>query len=100
MALSDVQLGVWLRIRAVCSELGTSEFTYRSEWLGYFPFGAYHWIEIRANEIKEMPSGWSRADLLALEAEELVRCVESWQSPNDEFESTMLFNILAGGLPG
>lgn len=93
MALSDVQLGVWSRIRAACSELGADEFTYRSEWLGYFPFGAYHWIEVGASEIKEMPCGWTRGDLLALETEGLVRCVESWQSPKDEFELKMLFNI-------
>lgn len=93
MALSDIQQGLWSRIRAVCSELRATEFTYRSEWLGYLPFGAYHWIEIGANDIKALPSGWSRGDLLALEAEGLVHCVESWQSPKDEFECKMLFNI-------
>jgi len=74
-----------------------SGFTYRSEWLGYFPFGVYQWIEVEAREIKELPSGWSRGDLLALEAEGLVRCVESLQSSKDEFESKLLFSIHADG---
>jgi hypothetical protein len=97
MALSDIQLGLWSRIRAACSDTKTSELTYRSEWLGYFPFGAYHWLEVETNEISELPSGWSRGDLLALEAEGLVCCVESWQSPKDEFESKMLFNVHTDG---
>jgi hypothetical protein len=49
----------------VCDRQGTDEIVYASEWLGWLPFGAYHWIDIG----KEMgiesrfPNGWERADL-------------------------------------
>jgi hypothetical protein len=30
----------------------SNEVIYKSEWLGYLPFGQYHWVEINGEEIQ------------------------------------------------
>lgn len=44
----------------------TSEVVYKSEYLGYLPYGQYHWVEVDGEEIKPMNPDTLNDDLAIL----------------------------------
>jgi hypothetical protein len=43
-----------------------NEVIYKSEWLGYLPFGQYHWVEVNGEEIQPSNPDSLQADLSLL----------------------------------
>lgn len=82
-------------LRVACAG-GDGRFVYASEWLGYLPFGQYHWVD--AGEVRGVESGfppeWTRADLEALVARGLVRELSREAGP-DEGELHIVFELTA-----
>ena len=81
----------------VAREQGTDEVKYVSEWLGYLPFGAYHWIEIGEDHSAERALGteWGSRDLDALESAGWLELVS--HEERDEFDSTTIYRITPAG---
>ena len=52
MSLTKHQVEILELINVATNEHQVNDFTYKSEWLGYLPFGQYHWIEVSGNDIK------------------------------------------------
>ncbi len=55
------------QIRRTAAETCAESFVFKSEYLGYLPFGQYQWIEVGDVTLDtDLPDGWSLADLQAL----------------------------------
>lgn len=64
---------------------GSDEIVYCSEYLGYLPFGFYHWIECNGESIDKLYSfDWSSEDITALENIGFLKQIKYWQNPKDE----------------
>jgi hypothetical protein len=94
MRLSDRQIAIRDRIAKEMRTCGVSEIIYYSQWLGYLPFGVYHWIECNHNDFtKDFPSGWERNDLDALEEYGFLESVDEWQDPEDTYNYTATYHV-------
>lgn len=67
---------------------------YCSEWLGYLPFGLYHWIIVDGRDISLMlPTDWSRSDLGTLEKVGFLVKIDEWKNPNDNCETKVTYEV-------
>ena len=70
------------------------EIEYKSEWLGFLPFGVYHWVECLGYDFSnEFPSEWTAADLHALEKSGFLEKVFEHVSPTDEFDVCRKYRV-------
>lgn len=73
---------------------------YRTEWLGWLPFGQYHGVDVeRAGErpaALELPGGWELDDLLALERAGRLRRVGEARDPADDVHE-IIYEIVEDG---
>jgi hypothetical protein len=44
------------KIEAAVKSANCKEIVHRVEWLGYLPFGTYHWIECAGSDVQHMVS--------------------------------------------
>ena len=81
----------------VAREQGTHELKYVSEWLGYLPFGQYHWVEVGKDHHVEQgfPDGWEERDLDRLEDAGLLELVD--HEERDETDSITIYRVTAAG---
>jgi hypothetical protein len=88
------ELARWLQ-NAV-AEAGGRRVVYRTAYLGYLPFGQYHWVTLGGKDVSLVwPEGWEWRDLEALaDAGVLVR-VSHWVNPQDECESESRYDVAA-----
>jgi len=94
MALTETQVQIRERILSEVSTLGACQIVYESEWLGYLPWGAYHWIQCENRRISHrFPMDWQRSDILALEREGILKRLSEWQDPNDELHSKIRYEV-------
>ena len=68
---------------------GGARIRHRSEYLGWLPFGHYHGVEVeRAGDERpvslNLPSGWERNDLLAIEQAGRLRRVSETHETEDD----------------
>lgn len=62
LATEQTELFNYLRLSVQTSQ--SRRFVYSSEWLGYLPFGLYHWLEVNGQDISpSFHSEWGRSDL-------------------------------------
>jgi len=68
---------------------------YRTEYLGYLPYGQYHHVTVAGRDVSlACPDGWSWSDLEALaDAGVLVR-VSRWVNPQDNLESESQYDLV------
>ncbi len=52
MGLLKHQEELLFALKIATKRNGTNEVIYKSECLGYLPYGQYHWIEVDGEEIK------------------------------------------------
>ncbi|MBQ4864765.1 hypothetical protein J8L98_24065 [Pseudoalteromonas sp. MMG013] len=52
MALTAHQQELLSKLKAASLRHKTKEVTYKSEWMGYLPYGQYHWIEVNGEEVE------------------------------------------------
>lgn len=81
------------KIRAALAPCPDAEIVYRSEWLGYLPFGVYHWLEApRGTDIsRDFPTGWTLGHIESLESAGHLRRVFFRQDPEDEHDIEIVF---------
>ena len=70
------------------SQSNTDKVYYRSEWLGWLPFGVYHWLQVGDKELKLDSVGTNNLleDLKRLVTEKYLTQIAYFQDENDEFE--------------
>lgn len=94
MSLSSIQLELWTQIQAAPKALESNQVVYVSEYLGYLPFGVYHWVECAGENISnDFPIDWQQADLVALEDAGLLVRLETWQNPDDQFDTKITYKV-------
>ena len=73
---------------------GGVRVVYRSEYLGYLPYGHYQWVTVAGRDVSlACPDGWSWSDLEALaDAGALVR-VSRWVNPKDNLEAESHYDL-------
>lgn len=49
--LSKDQVALFDLLKTALKDSAGDKISYHSEWLGYFPFGQYHWVEINGKDI-------------------------------------------------
>jgi hypothetical protein len=72
----------------------TRRVVYRSEYLGYLPFGQYHWVTVGGKDVSaQWPWHWEDDDLDALAgAGELTR-ISAWVNPQDRCEVEVQYDL-------
>lgn len=94
VALTALQTELLERLRAAVLTTPIRQAVYRSEWLGYLPFGAYQWVEVGGRDIStSLPGDWRVADLEALAVAGLLTTVDEWQNPADQQEKRITYEV-------
>ncbi|QDT40156.1 hypothetical protein Pan241w_02120 [Gimesia alba] len=94
MELTYTQLKIVEQLLSALAGEPSREFTYVTEWLGYLPFGQYHWIEVAGQDLSTtFPTEWQFSDLEALERAGHLCRVSEWQNPNDELHRRIIYEI-------
>jgi hypothetical protein len=94
MDLTALQADLLRCIRSVFETNPTRRIVYCSEWLGYLPFGLYHWVQADGQDISvTFPWGWSRKDLETLQKAGLLAKVDEWRNPDDECETKVTYEV-------
>lgn len=75
-------------VSGACERAGT-RIHYRTEWLGYLPFGQYHWVDVECDGewrdiTRELPEGWTMEDLQELAGAGHLRQVSEEIDPADD----------------
>jgi len=97
MDLTAVQTDLLRCLRSAVEAKASHRVVYCSEWLGYLPYGIYHWVEVEGQDIsKTFPSDWRRIDLEALEKVGLLARIDEWQNPNDEYDTKVTYEVSSG----
>ncbi len=92
--MTPVQQQILDTITNNLTQKGVSEFVYCSEYLGYLPYGQYHWITCDGDDItKELPFEFSKDDLKKLEKLGEIRITEKWINPKDDTESKTTYEL-------
>jgi hypothetical protein len=82
------------QIGAAVASGGSDEITYKSEWLGYLPFGVYHWLEYLGQDLSNaVPAGWTLADLTCLEQAGFLQRLDTYENPEDEFDRSIRYRV-------
>ena len=94
--MTPMQQELARQLRRAAAEIGGRRVVYRTEYLGYLPFGQYHWITVAGKDVSlECPDGWEWRDLEALaDACALVR-VSQWVNPRDDSERESQYDVAA-----
>ena len=94
--MTPLQLELAQRLRRAAADCGGRRVVYRTEYLGYLPFGQYHWVTVAGVDVSlACPDGWERRDLEALaNAGALVR-VSQWVNPKDDCEMEAQYDVAA-----
>jgi hypothetical protein len=94
MQLFDFQLELFKHVLKASESLQSDQVVCVSEYLGYLPFGVYHWLECAGQDIsKSYQTSWQKTDLVALEDAGLLVRLETWQNSEDEFHSKTTFRV-------
>ncbi|HEY0587719.1 MAG TPA: hypothetical protein VGD52_16400 [Pseudoduganella sp.] len=94
MELSKVQREILSCLRDAAGESSPREFVYVTEWLGHFPFGLYHRVNIDGTDLSQiLPDGWQQSDIKRLEETCFVVKRSEWQDPNDTFHQKVTYAI-------
>jgi hypothetical protein len=94
MSLSPPQNELLALIESAIRLNKTTTITYVSEWLGYLPFGVYHWIECDGQDIsRDFILQWDRGDMVALESSGMLSKMTEWTNPADEYEVKVTYKV-------
>lgn len=95
--MTPLQQELAQRLRQAAGDTGGRRVVYRTEYLGYLPYGQYHWVTVGGVDVSlACPDGWGWRDLEALaDAGELVR-VSQWVNPQNDSEQESQYDVAAG----
>lgn len=80
-------------IESAVKAAGCAEIVHRREWLGYLPFGAYHWIVCAGHDVEDLPFDFTSDDLAAIEYTGFLEKTGERTNPRDEFDSSTFYRV-------
>ncbi|WP_145035669.1 hypothetical protein [Gimesia chilikensis] len=89
MELTRPQLDLLERLQSALDGQAAQEFTYETEYLGYLPYGQYHWLAAAGQHLPGEILEFS--DLEALEKAGYLLRVSEWRNPEDDTHSRITF---------
>jgi hypothetical protein len=94
--MTPIQRELARELRRAVADTGSRRVVYRTEYLGYLPFGQYHWLTVAGKDVSlACPEGWEWRDLEALaDAGALVR-ISQWVNPRDDCEREHQYDVAA-----
>ncbi len=95
MSLTRTQADLLRCLRSAVAGERSRRVVYCTEYLGYLPFGLYHWMTANGKIIDSscLPWDFSREDLDALEAAGLLDRVHQLTNVEDSLESRTIFEV-------
>jgi hypothetical protein len=94
MQLTPLQNALLSLIANAASSRRTDSVDYVTEWLGYLPFGLYHWIECDGQDISQQSDlQWSSNDIDALESAGFLTKVGEWRNPKDDLNTKVTYKL-------
>ena len=95
--MTPLQQELARRLQRTAADTGGRRIVYRTEYLGYLPFGQYHWITVGGEDVSlACPDGWEWRDLEALADAGLLIRVSQWVNPQDDCEMESQYDVPAG----
>lgn len=95
MTLSKHQLKLLDVIKQLIERSLEDEIIYKSEWLGYLPYGVYEWIEVNGKDITTSINAETlRQDLQVLEDEKLIAQLKKDTSTLEDDDVHIYYKIL------
>lgn len=92
MELTRSQFDLLERLQTVLFDQAAQEFTYETEYLGFLPYGQYHWLAAAGQHLPgEILDSMQFSDLEALEKAGYLLRVSEWQNPEDDTHSRITF---------
>ncbi|UZE21485.1 hypothetical protein LOY67_15665 [Pseudomonas sp. B21-056] len=92
--MNDRQAIIKELIMAAVKAGKSDEIVYQSEWLGYVPFGVYHWVECQGENVSsDFPFGWALEDLAGLEQMGFLETLEAYENPEDSFDREIRYRV-------
>ena len=94
--MTPLQQELARRLQHAVAETGDRRVVYRTEYLGYLPFGQYHWATLGGQDVSpRWPEGWEWWDLEALADVGVLVRVSHWVNPQDECERESQYDVAA-----
>jgi hypothetical protein len=95
--MTPLQLELARRLQRAAADLNGQRVVYWTEYLGYLPFGQYHWVTVAGEDVSlAFPDGWERRDLEALADAGVLTRVSHWVNPRDDGERESQYDVAAG----
>lgn len=83
---TPIQIELRDRIADFVQGEGCHRIEYESEWLGWLPYGCYHWITCNGSDIDlSLSQDWSLDDLRVLEQTGFLEKISDSTDSNDNF---------------
>lgn len=81
-------------IRSEALNSKTSEVVYATEWLGYLPFGQYHWVTVDGVDVSDkLPDNFDIADLAELVDNNSLELIADSRVADDETDYSVTYRI-------
>ncbi len=78
-------------------QAGETTIIYRTEWLGYLPYGQYHWIECNGETLTlDLGQDWELSDLEQLERLGLLTKLSDTTAKDDHTDRAVVYEIREG----
>ena len=94
--LTVIQELLMQHLQNAVSNTSHKQFVYYTEWLGYLPFGMYHWVQVDGKDVDSLNSiePFGSSDLRALVTAGWLQVMDEWQHPDDPCESRTTFKVV------
>jgi hypothetical protein len=101
VALTAIQIELLECLQAAVRTTLDRQVVRHSEWLGWLPFGAYHWVVVNGKDFSvSLPVNWCGSDLEALAAAGFTTTLNVWQNSEDEWERRIVYEVKQQELSG
>ena len=96
--MTPLQQELLKRLLHAVAEIGSRHIVYRTEYLGYLPYGQYHWVTIGGEDVSLLwPEGWEWRDLEALADAGILVRISHWLNSQDKCEMESQYYMAASG---
>jgi hypothetical protein len=94
--MTPLQQELARQLQRAATDAGVRRVVYRTEYLGYLPYGQYHWVTIAGEDVSlAFPEGWEWSDLEALADAKVLARFSRWVNPRDDCESESQYDVAA-----
>ena len=92
--MTETQESLKVAISKIVHNENNNQIVYATEYLGYLPFGLYHWISCNNKQYDtELPLEFTSEDLDQLEKNGFITKMDYWENPDDDLESKTTYQV-------